>query len=92
MGIAYSRYVDYSVLDPVKQKALKLFESTFKNPEERLRIKIAPVGEAAAVLDFLDYDFMLAFNVEGLGTKNRISDTLYESLKVKKDTPEQTKE
>jgi phosphoribosylaminoimidazole (AIR) synthetase len=68
MGTRYSDLVDHNKLNPVKRKALELFESTFKNPE-RLGIKVMPVGETAAVLDFLDYDFMLAFNVEGLGTK-----------------------
>jgi phosphoribosylformylglycinamidine cyclo-ligase len=85
MGIRYDNYVDYGKLDPFKRQALETFQSTFKNPEERLRIRVAPVGEAAAVLDFLDYDFMIAFNVEGLGTKNRICDTLRQELKAKAD-------
>jgi len=82
MGIKYSDLVDYSKLDPAKRRALELFKSTFKHPE-RLRIRVMPVGETAAVLDFLDYDFMLAFNVEGLGTKNLIADSLYKELKDK---------
>lgn len=90
MGMKYSDLIDYSKLDPVKRRALELFESTFKNPE-RLRIKVMPVGETAAVLDFLDYDFMLAFNVEGLGTKNLIADSLYKELKEKKEIDERTK-
>jgi len=81
----YSDVVDYDILDPVKRKALKLFQSTFGTIEERLRIRVAPVGETAAVLDFLDYDFMLAFNVEGLGTKNVIADTIYQELINKKE-------
>lgn len=87
-GIKYSKFVDYRRLDPFKRLALETFRSTFKNPEERLRIRVAPVGEAAAVLDFLDYDFMIAFNVEGLGTKNRICDALYQELRVKADIGE----
>jgi len=79
MGTRYSNLVNYNKLNPVKRKALELFESTFKN-SERLGIKVMPVGETAAVLDFLDYDFMLAFNVEGLGTKNLIADSLYKEL------------
>jgi len=82
MRIKYSDLVDYSKLDPVKRKALEMFESTLKNPE-RLNIKVMPVGETAAVLDFLDYDFMLAFNVEGLGTKNLTADSMYKELKEK---------
>jgi len=76
LGQRYSDLVDYSRLDPVKREALKIFASTFQNPD-RLRIKVAPAGETAAVLDLLDYDFMLAFNVEGLGTKSLIADEMY---------------
>jgi phosphoribosylformylglycinamidine cyclo-ligase len=83
----YSDLVNYEKLDPVKKKALKIFQSTFKNPE-RIGIKVAPIGETAAVLDFLEYDFMLAFNVEGLGTKNLIADKLWEEMK-KKNTREE---
>lgn len=80
----YSDLVDYGRLDPVKREALKVFSSTFKNPE-RLRIKAAPAGETASVLDFLDYDFMLAFNIEGLGTKNLIADEMYRKSKRRGD-------
>ena len=88
MTIKYSNLVDYEKLDPVKRKALKTFESTFKNPE-RLGVKVAPIGETAAVLDFLEYDFMLAFNVEGLGTKNLIADSLWRELKKKIEIEEE---
>jgi phosphoribosylformylglycinamidine cyclo-ligase len=80
LGLKYSDLVNYSQLDPVKREALQVFASTFKNPE-RLRIKVAPVGETAAVLDLLDYDFMLAFNIEDLGTKNLIADEMYNESK-----------
>ena len=83
MRLKYSDLVNYGLLDPVKKKALKIFASTFKNPE-RLRVKVAPSGETAAVLNFLDYDFMLAFNVEGLGTKNLIADEMYRESKRRK--------
>ena len=83
MDLRYSDFVDYSRLDPVKREALRVFASTFKKPE-RLRVSVAPSGETAAVLDFLDYDFMLAFNVEGLGTKNLIADEMYHISKRKK--------
>lgn len=87
----YSDVVDYDILDPVKRKALELFQSTFGTIEDRLRIKVAPVGETAAVLDFLDYDFMLAFNVEGLGTKNVIADKIYHELIDKKEIADKMK-
>ncbi len=87
----YSDVVDYDILDPVKRKALELFQSTFGTIEDRLRIRVAPVGETAAVLDFLDYDFMLAFNVEGLGTKNVIADRIYQELTDKKEIADKMK-
>ncbi len=76
---AYSDTVDYGKLDPVKRRAMDTFRDTMANPE-RLRIRVMPVGGTAAVFDFLDYDFMLGFNVEGLGTKNMISDRMYEDM------------
>lgn len=87
----YSDVVDYDILDPVKRNALELFQSTFGTIEDRLRIRVAPVGETAAVLDFLDYDFMLAFNVEGLGTKNVIADKIYQELINKKEIADKIK-
>lgn len=85
----YQNLVDYDKLDPVKQAALKKFMSTHSHPE-RLRIRVMPVGETAAVLDFLDYDFMIGFNVEGLGTKNAVSDSMYKELREKAEIGRQT--
>ncbi|UCH37468.1 MAG: hypothetical protein JSV76_07285 [Candidatus Bathyarchaeota archaeon] len=82
MGLTYANFVDYSRLDPVKKRALEVFSSTLTNPK-RLNITVAPLGETSAVLDFLDYDFMLAFNIEGLGTKNLIADEMYSQAKRK---------
>jgi phosphoribosylformylglycinamidine cyclo-ligase len=78
----YADIVDYDRLDPVKRKAMSTFASTLMHPE-RLRIRVLPSGGTAAVLDFLDYDFMLAFNVEGLGTKNLIADAMYREITAK---------
>lgn len=72
----YSDMVDYNRLDPVKRLAMEYFEETLRN-SERLGIRVMPVGGTAAVFDFLNYDFMLGFNIEGLGTKNLISDAMY---------------
>jgi len=80
MTISYKDFVDYDRLDPVKKQAMEMFASTLQNPE-RLRIRVMPVGESGTALDFLDYDFMLGFNVEGLGTKNDIADKMYAELK-----------
>lgn len=83
MGVRYSDLIDYSRLDPVKRKALNVFASTLKNTE-RLRVRVAPTGETAAVLDFLDQKFMIALNIESLGTKNLIADELYRESKLRK--------
>ncbi|MBI2579300.1 MAG: hypothetical protein HYW27_00175 [Candidatus Aenigmarchaeota archaeon] len=79
VGIKYADTVDYARLDPVKRQAMSAFEDTMGNTE-RLGIRVMPVGGTAAVFDFLDYDFMLGFNVEGLGTKNMIADRMYEDM------------
>ncbi len=78
----YSDVVDYNALDPVKRKAMDIFSTTLVHPE-RLRIRVAAGGGTAAVLDFLDYDFMLAFNVESLGTKNLVADAMYREIMAK---------
>ena len=79
MSMRYSDTVNYEKLDPVKRQAMRTFEDTMRNPE-RLSIRVMSVGGTAAVFDFLDYDFMLGFNVEGLGTKNMIADRMYEDM------------
>lgn len=73
----YSDYVDYSKLDPFKKAVMSKMETTFKNIEG-LGIRIVPesIGEPAALLDFVNYDFMLAFKTDGVGTKNKIADKL----------------
>jgi phosphoribosylformylglycinamidine cyclo-ligase len=73
----YHQIVDYTKLDPVKATALEKFSETVRYPE-RFGIKIVPetLGEPAIALDFLNNDFLLAFNVEGLGTKNKIADLM----------------
>ena len=87
MPLKYSDYVDYSKLDPVKRMALELFESTLHHPR-RLGIKIISetLGEPSVGFDFSDVgkDFFVTFNVEGLGTKNRIADTMYKEVLVEK--------
>ena len=79
----YSDYVDYSKLNPFKRLAISLFSETFSHPE-RLGIKVVKetLGEPAVAFDFIDYDFMLGFNVEGLGTKSLIADEMYAKMAV----------
>ena len=74
----YHELVDYSKLDPVKKAAIQKFAPSLSNPE-RLGLRIVPetLGESAIAIDFPKEDFMLAFNVEGLGTKNLIADVMY---------------
>jgi phosphoribosylformylglycinamidine cyclo-ligase len=73
----YSDFVDYDKLDPVKKAAISLFSDTLEKPE-RLGVKIVSetLGESAIAIDFPEQDFMLGFNVEGLGTKNLIADEM----------------
>ena len=80
----YHQFVDYTKLDPVKAAALEKFSETLEHPK-RLGIKIVPetLGEPAVALDFLNNDFLLAFNVEGLGTKNKIADAMSQDARGK---------
>lgn len=80
----YSDFVDYGKLDPVKRAALESFSPTLNNPL-RLGLRIVPetLGESAVAIDFPDKDFMLAFNVEGLGTKNMIADSMFNDKRGK---------
>ena len=82
----YSDYVDYSRLNPFKRLAIELFSSTFGNPEGLgIRVVEETLGEAAVAFDFLDYDFMLGFNVEGLGTKSLIAEEMYAKTRIREE-------
>ena len=80
----YSDIVDYDKLDPVKLAAIESFSGTVKNTE-RLGIKVVAetMGEPAIALDVIGQDYMLAFNVEGLGTKNLIADAMFSDSRGK---------
>ncbi len=80
----YSDIVDYSKLDPIKRAAIESFSSTLENPE-RLGFKVVAqtLGEPAVAIDLPGQDFMLAFNVEGLGTKNMIADSMSQDKRGK---------
>lgn len=79
----YPDFVDYSKLDPFKEKVIKYLAPTFKNFLQ-LRIKVVKqsIGEPAVLLDFLDYDFMLAFKSDGVGTKNKIADAMLKKKRL----------
>ncbi len=82
--LKYADIVDYSKLDPVKRAAIKKF-TPYLNSIEKFNLKIVQetLGEPAIAIDFLEQDFMLAFNVEGLGTKSVIAEIMSEDERGK---------
>ncbi|MDD5148071.1 MAG: AIR synthase-related protein [Candidatus ainarchaeum sp.] len=73
----YHKIVDYSKLDPFKKIALEKFSSSLGRPEKLgFRILKETLGESAIAIDF-GGEFYIAFNVEGLGTKNIIAEEMY---------------
>jgi len=80
----YADIVDYDKLDPFKQEAIRRFRETLKYPNRfGMRIIKESVGETAVVLeaDFLKGVY-LAFNVEGLGTKNIVAESMAEKERI----------
>lgn len=74
------KYADIEGLekkDPFKKGFVDIFKAT-TNQLLKHRIRILPesLGEPAALLDFLDYDFLLAFKTDGVGTKSLIADAM----------------
>ena len=59
------KYADIEGLekkDPFKKGIIELLQPTAKNLlKQKIRILPESLGEPAALLDFLDYDFYLAF-------------------------------
>jgi phosphoribosylformylglycinamidine cyclo-ligase len=74
----YHEFVDYTKLDPVKKAAIDKFGPGIGSIE-RLGMRIIPetLGESAIAIEIKNMDYYLAFNVEGLGTKNLIADSMY---------------
>jgi phosphoribosylformylglycinamidine cyclo-ligase len=78
----YSDFVDYKKLDPFKKKVVEFLSPTFKNLNLlNIRLVKQSLGEPAVLFDFLDYDFLLAFKSDGVGTKNKIADKMLEKNK-----------
>ena len=73
----YADFVDYSTLDPFKGQIMEALGPTWANIQ-RLGVRVVPesLGQPAALLDFVDYDFMLAFKSDCVGTKGYISDEM----------------
>jgi phosphoribosylformylglycinamidine cyclo-ligase len=80
----YSEFVDYSKLDPVKKAAIAKLAPSLDFPK-RIGVRILPetIGESAVALELPASEYYLAFNVEGLGTKNIIADKMYEDKRGK---------
>jgi len=79
------KYADIEGLgkkDPFKKGIVDLLMPTAKNLSKH-GIKIVPqsLGEPAALLDFSDYDFYLAFKTDGVGTKSLIADKMAADIK-----------
>lgn len=81
--MVYSDIVDYDKLDPFKEAAIKRFARTLDNPNRHgIRILRESIGATAVVIDIGVPGFYLAFNVEGLGTKNMISESMSEKERI----------
>ena len=80
----YSNIEGLEKKDPFKKGFIDLLEPTMGNLLKN-RVKIIPesLGEPATLLDFLDYDFLLAFKTDGVGTKSLIADKMSEDITKK---------
>ncbi len=85
-GMRYSDIVDYDKLDPFKEECIRRLHGTLLNPETSgIRIIEESIGETAVAVSIHDsYDFYLAFNIEGLGTKNMIAEAVAEKERIGK--------
>lgn len=81
------KYADIEGLekkDPFKKGIIDVLKPTSRNLF-KYRLKILPqsLGEPAALIDFLDYDFYLAFKTDGVGTKSLIADLMAKTMRKK---------
>lgn len=73
----YADFVDYSTLDPFKGQVIKSLGPTWANIiGQGVRVVPESLGQPAALLDFVDYDFMLALKSDCVGTKGHIADEM----------------
>jgi len=81
-GMRYSEIVDYDKLDPFKEECIRRFKKTLEYPN-RLGVRIVSetIGATAIAVD-IGGDFYLAFNIEGLGTKNMIAEAMAEKERI----------
>ena len=80
----YKDFVNYDQLDPYKEECIRRFGKTLVYPNEAgFRIVPETIGETAIAIDSDFFNgIYLAFNVEGLGTKNKIPEGIAEKLKI----------
>jgi len=84
-GMKYSDIVDYDKLDPFKEECIRRLRSSFKHLDRfGMGIIEESVGETAVAIDIGHPKFYLAFNVEGLGTKNMVAEAMAESERAGK--------
>jgi phosphoribosylformylglycinamidine cyclo-ligase len=77
LNMRYADFVDYSTLDPFKERIVETLGPTWANIQP-LGMRLIPetLGQPAVLLDFLDYDFALAFKNDCVGTKGYIADMM----------------
>jgi phosphoribosylformylglycinamidine cyclo-ligase len=73
----YADFVDYSTLDPFKERIIETLGPTWANIQ-RLGVRVIPesLGQPAVLLDFVDYDFILALKSDCVGSKGLIADKM----------------
>jgi phosphoribosylformylglycinamidine cyclo-ligase len=82
-GMKYSDIVDYDKLDPFKEESIRRLRGTLDHPSRLgARIVLETVGETAVAVDIGHGDFYIAFNIEGLGTKNLIAEAMAEKERI----------
>lgn len=82
---SYMKYSDIEGLgkkNPFKKGLVKHLSPTSRNLlKNRIRVLHESLHEPAALLDFLDYDFLLAFKTDGVGTKSLIADKMSQEIR-----------
>ncbi|MDO8503099.1 MAG: AIR synthase-related protein [bacterium] len=86
--LKYSDIEGLAKKDPFKKGIIDLLQPTSRNLL-KYRLKIVPesLHEPAALIDFLDYDFYLAFKTDGIGTKSLIADKMAATIRQEKIRP-----
>jgi phosphoribosylformylglycinamidine cyclo-ligase len=77
LKMRYADFVDYSTLDPFKERIIEALGPTWANIQP-LGVRVMPesLGQPAALLDFVDHDFALAFKSDCVGSKGYIADRM----------------